>query len=126
MAEVVAAAERLLDLQILDADGRQVGKVDDLEFTVPEDGGSPFLCAVLCGPLAFGPRLGGRLGLRWERIAVRLRPEPDPQPVRLDFGLVTVEAADLRVAAPDLESVGAGRLEVWLRDHFISRIPGAR
>ncbi len=125
MTDVIDAGERLLDLQMVDADDNPVAKVDDLELTLPDDGGAPYVSAVLSGPLAFGARLGGRMGVWWAGIGARLHPDPAPQPVRIDFGLVTVEATDLRVAVPDPDFLDAQRLEVWLRDHLVRRIPGA-
>jgi hypothetical protein len=125
VADVISAAERLLDLQILTADGRPAGKVDDLELTVPDGEGAPYLSAVLSGPLAFGPRLGGRLGVWWKRTAARLRDEPDPQPIRIDVAILAVESTDLRLTADEPETSDGNRLENWLRDHFIGQIPGA-
>lgn len=122
--EVIDAAERLCDLQLLDAADEPVGKVDDLELTCPDDGGPPYVSAVLCGPLGFGPRLGGRVGRWWTGIGARLHPDADPEPVRIDFGLVQVRQTDLQVAAQD-GVLGTDRLEDWLREHFIERIPGA-
>ena len=55
----------------IDPDGRMVGKVDDLELELAEDG-TPYVTALLTGPRALGPRLGGRLGRRWWPIAGRL------------------------------------------------------
>jgi hypothetical protein len=75
-----SADELLLDRQIFDADGLPAGKVDDLELTLPEDGGPPVLTAILTGPLALGPRIGGRLGQWWAAAGRRLRPDDDPHP----------------------------------------------
>ncbi|MDQ1537495.1 MAG: hypothetical protein QOE58_1888, partial [Actinomycetota bacterium] len=55
-------ALHLLDRQVDDTEGKAVCKVDDLELTVPEDGGPPYVSAILCGPQALGPRIGGLLG----------------------------------------------------------------
>ena len=56
---VVDAGLHLLDRQVIDPDARNVCKVDDLELTVPEDGGAPYVTAILCGPGVLGRRLGG-------------------------------------------------------------------
>jgi hypothetical protein len=125
MPDVISAADRLLDLQILTPDRRPASKVDDLELTIADDGQGPFVSAVLCGPLAFGPRLGGRLSVWWRRTATRLRREPDPEPVRIPFGLLDVQDTALQMTADQPEVGDESRLEAWLRDHFIGRIPGA-
>lgn len=125
MTDAIDAAQRLLDLHIVDANGQTVGKVDDLELAEAEHGGAPYVSAVLCGPLAFGPRLGGRLGLWWTTIAARMRPEENPEPVRIDFGLLDVEATQLRASVPEPDLLGTRRLETWLREHLIGRLPGS-
>lgn len=112
-----------LDRELLDRDGVPVGKVDDLEFDVT-DGGEPLLTAVLCGPTALGPRLGGRLGTWWVAIARRLRPQDDPAPVRIavdDIERVDRETVRLRTAGDD---VGTWRLRHWVDRKVIERIPG--
>lgn len=62
----VDAVLNLLDRQIVDSDGRLVGKVDDLELT--EHGSRLRATGLLTGPAALVPRLGGRhaeAALRW-------------------------------------------------------------
>ena len=114
----------LLDRQILGADGTPVGKVDDLEFTDPDDGTPPILTAILCGPVAFGPRLGGLLGLWWLSTARRLRWEADPAPSRIPFGDVeSVDRKQIRLKVKG-EQVGAQLLRTWTRDKIVSRLPG--
>jgi sporulation protein YlmC with PRC-barrel domain len=73
-------ALNLLDRQILDCEGKMLGKVDDIELTQQEDGLA--VTAVLTGPAALLHRLGGRLGDQlvstWDRLKLsephRLRP----------------------------------------------------
>ncbi|WP_297601298.1 hypothetical protein [Mycobacterium sp.] len=120
-----SADELLLDRQILDVDGLPVGKVDDLELSEPDDGGPPVLIAVLTGPLALGPRIGGRLGEWWAAAGRRLRPNDDPRPNRIP--ITQVEHCDrtelkLRVSRDRLD---ADRLRDWTRDHIIGPIPGS-
>src|SRR5207237_10162061 len=80
----------LLDRQILDRDGQDVGKVDDVEFTVGEDG-TTYLSALLVGPEALGRRLGGRPGRVVSGTAARLAPAR-PGPIRIPHD--TVEQGD--------------------------------
>jgi hypothetical protein len=120
-----SADELLLDRQIFDVDGLPLGKVDDLELTEAEDGGPPVLTAILTGPLALGPRIGGRLGEWWSAVGRRLRPNDDPQPNRIP--LTQVERCDrtelkLNVSRDRLD---ADRLRDWTRDHIIAPIPGS-
>jgi hypothetical protein len=79
----LSANDSLLDRQILDVAGEPVGRVDDVELTEPEDGRPPVLTALLCGPTALGPRIGGRIGTWWLAIGRRLRARDDPCPNRI-------------------------------------------
>ncbi len=114
----------LLDRQIVDADGRPAGKVDDLEFELPEDGSPPVLTTILGGPDALGPRVGGRLGSWIVVVGRRLRPDDGHGPIRIPFGLVdgVDDHVQLRVSQ---DQACPHRLEDWLRVHVIERIPGA-
>jgi hypothetical protein len=121
---VCDANDLLLDRLILDADGQPVGMVDDLELGDPDGGGALVITAILCGPTALGPRIGGRLGTWWLSIGRRLRPLDDPYPVRIPFGDVTgLDRRELTVrrAAADY---GTRRLRDWVYGKLISRIPG--
>jgi len=113
----------LLDRQILDCDGEPVGKVDDVELAVGADGRLRVV-ALLVGPQALGRRLGGRLG-RWiSTTAGRLHPVEHPDPIRIPYALVArrSSAIDLSVRRDRLPEP---TLEAWLREHVITRIPGA-
>ena len=118
------AALQLLDRQLVDADGRLAGKVDDLELTFPDGGGPPLVTAILAGPGALSRRVGGRLGAWLEAVANRLRDGDDRRPARVPFSAVTEigSAVRLRVAKADLET---NRLEAWTRDRIIGKLPGA-
>jgi sporulation protein YlmC with PRC-barrel domain len=118
------AALQLLDRQLVDADGRLAGKVDDLELTFPDGGGPPLVTAILAGPGALSRRVGGRLGAWLEAVANRLRDGDDRQPARVPFSAVTEigSAIKLRVAKAELET---DRLEAWTRDRIIGKLPGA-
>jgi sporulation protein YlmC with PRC-barrel domain len=118
------AGLRLLDRQLIDRDGMLAGKVDDLELTPSEeDPRVLYVTAILAGPGALASRLGGRLGHWIERISARLREESD-RPARVPFGAVKAigTAVDLWVPREELET---DRLEEWVRQHAIGKIPGA-
>src|SRR6476661_3212731 len=88
----------LLDRQVIDTDGGLVCNVDDVEITVPDDGGPPYVSAILCGPGALGPRIGGLLG-RWMVAAHRhLGRHRDEAPDRIGFELVTDIGTAITVA----------------------------
>ncbi|CAL9381236.1 hypothetical protein SUDANB121_01071 [Nocardiopsis dassonvillei] len=112
----------VLDRQIVDAEGGDVGKVDDVEFTWSE-GEPPAMTALVGDTAALGPRIAGRLGLFWETVLDRLRP-PDGEPTRIplenveEFTPTTV----LNTSAPR----GMRPLEAWVAEHLIGRIPGGR
>jgi sporulation protein YlmC with PRC-barrel domain len=118
------ANDLLLDRLILDCDGQPVGMVDDVELTEPGDGGAPVVTAILCGPTALGPRIGGHLGTWWLAIGRRLRPLDDPYPVRIPFDdVVALDRRELTVRRSG-EANGTWRLREWVYDKLISRIPG--
>jgi hypothetical protein len=119
----LAAGLRLLDRQIVDRDDKPVAKVDDLEFTIDHDG-RPYVSALLCGPGAFGPRIGGRLG-RWiTAVWRRLHPDASPTPVRIP--IVVMNRLDAAVHLEILrEATGTQTLDAWLATHVIEPIPGA-
>jgi hypothetical protein len=120
-----SADELLLDRQILDADNLPVGKVDDLEFSAPDDGGPPVVTAILTGPLALGPRIGGRIGQWWAAVGRRLRPNDDPNPNRIPIDLVDhCDRLELRLSV-SRDVLDADRLRDWTRDHIIAPIPGS-
>lgn len=112
----------VLDRQIVDRDGRMVGKADDLELEMDADG-RPRVTAILTGPLALGPRLGGRLGNWMCAVARRLAGGPDA-PHRIDIALVSDigSAITVSVSHEDLDNAA---LERWVDTHVVSRIPGS-
>ena len=121
---VYDAALHLLDRQLVDRDGKLVGKVDDLELEVPEGGGAPYVTAILAGPGALAGRLGGRLGAWLEGLAGRLRERDEPRPARISFAWVKKigSAVELSAAKQDLET---DVVERWVAEHVIGRLPGA-
>lgn len=124
MGRVVDVNELLLDRQLFDCNGEPVGKVDDLEFTDTGDG-PPVLTAILTGPLAFGPRLGGALGLLWYATAKRLRIEVSAGARRIPLRLVdTVDRKQITLSVPR-DDIEEGSLSEWTGEKFIQRIPGS-
>jgi hypothetical protein len=118
------ANDLLLDRQLTDSRGVPTGRVDDLELSDPGPGRPPVLTALLSGPTAFGPRIGGRLGTWWLAVGRRLRPVEDPYPNRIPVELVDhVDRIEITLLCPR-ETLGSYRFGHWVRDKIISRIPG--
>jgi sporulation protein YlmC with PRC-barrel domain len=111
----------LLDRQVIDIDGAFICKVDDLELDLDETG-KPYVTAILVGPRALGPRLGGRVG-RW-MVAIGRRLS-DAGPPRIDFGLV-VDIGSAIIVSRSRDELPVAPLESWVDSFVISRIPGSR
>jgi hypothetical protein len=123
LPDVLDAGLRLLDRQVVDCEDRPVANVDDLEVAYDE-GGRPYVVAVLTGPGAWGPRLGGRLS-RWiTAIWRRLHPAVRPAPSRIPMTAVTKVDSAVHLSVPRA-STAALALDQWVDRYIISRIPGA-
>jgi sporulation protein YlmC with PRC-barrel domain len=113
----------LMDRQVIDVDGRLVCKVDDLELEL-DDAGRPYVTAILVGPRALGPRIGGRLGHWFAAVAAR-QAAPDRREVpRIDFGQVTDIGSAVKLARRH-DELDITPLERWVDTHVIGRIPGS-
>lgn len=116
----------LLDRQVVDADDVPVCKVDDLLLEQDEEGNWRPV-AILLGPGALGPRLGGRLGATLSGIHRRMRGQQEPEPPRIPWRLVSGIGSDVRLGLPlAMLPADLTPLEDWLRDHVVARIPGSR
>jgi sporulation protein YlmC with PRC-barrel domain len=122
-SRVIDAKQDLLDLQILDRDGRPVGRVDDVELD-DSGGGPPVVVALLCGAPALAYRFRGWLGAVIRGIYVRLHDDRDPSPLRIPIEHVRHinSRVDLQISADEL---GIGRFDRWIVDNLLGRIPGA-
>lgn len=128
MAETVGgrrydAALHFLDRQIIDPDGRLVAKVDDIELREAADG-RLVVTALLTGPGALGPRLGGRVGEWVVAVWRRLHPSRDPEPSRISIADVVEIDSAIHVGRRR-DSLAVDGLERWADDHIVSRLPGA-
>lgn len=119
----LSAGLDVLDRQLVDPVGMMAGKVDDLEIT-PSENGPPVVTAILAGPGALARRLGGHLGTWLASVQERLRPEDRDGPARIGFGVVASidDHVTLTVSREDLDTF---EFEAWVRDRFISKIPGS-
>lgn len=116
------ANRTLLDRLLISADGDHVGMVDDIELS---DDAQPVITALLSGPTAFGPRIGGRLGSWWLAIGRRMRPADDPYPNRVAFEAVSqIDHRGITLML-DAAHVPTRRLRGWARHKVIARLPGS-
>src|SRR4051794_4712060 len=89
----------LLDRQVVGPEDELICKVDDLELT--DDGtGALYVSAILTGPAALGPRIGGIVGRAMLAIQRRLSSGPEPGPGRIDFAMVSDIGTAVTVTTP--------------------------
>jgi sporulation protein YlmC with PRC-barrel domain len=115
-------ALHLLDRQVLDTAGRFVAKVDDVELVERE--GQLYVAALLTGPQALGPRLGGLLGRWLVWLSAGLGRGDTSLPGRIGLELVTDIGPQITVARSRRE-LGVHVNEDRARAYLVSRIPGA-
>lgn len=109
---------------MLDSDGYLVGKVDDVELEIGDDG-APVVVALHIGLHSLGTRIGGAIGRSMAAVARRLHTTGDPQPLRVPFGVVQDIGSAVTLSVRH-ELLDPPALEKWLCDNVIGRIPGAR
>jgi hypothetical protein len=115
---------RLLDHQIVGVDGELVGNVDDL--VVHESESGIVVTALLSGPPALARRQGGRGGRWLDAVWRRLHPDRDPLPTAVPLDEVTRLDSAVHVSRLGESVLAASQgFELWLRDHVVSRLPGA-
>ena len=123
--EHLSLAYDLLGAQIVDAERRPLGRIEDLELEL-EEGGAPRVTTILTGLEALGQRVGGTLG-RWAAgVAARLRPADEPGgPTRIDARHIEKvrPLVELDVRFAELPQVAG--LERWLARNVVGRIPGS-
>jgi sporulation protein YlmC with PRC-barrel domain len=115
----VDVARDLLDKQVVDRNGRMLGRVDGIVLERPENG-APRLTAILIGPVALAFRLHPTLG-RWMAALERACGLPSGRPVRIDVAHIS----DIgRHVHTDLTSSDTPVLAVEQRlRRWVSKIP---
>ena len=111
---------QILDQQLVDRSGVNIGKVDGIVLELRNDA-PPRVAALLTG----GHLLARRLHPRVESWAARLTRGWGPRAdhaLRIPWSKVRKIGVEVKV---DIEAEGAVPWEHWVRDHIISRIPGA-
>ncbi|WP_431899894.1 hypothetical protein [Nonomuraea sp. bgisy101] len=120
-ARTLHAQLHLLDRQVARADdGRLVCKVDDLELALDRNG-CPYVTAILAGPLALGPRIGGVIGRLMVATTELFRPEEDPAPQRIAIREVAGIGSAITVGGDPQEAA----LERWARTRVIAPLSGS-
>lgn len=114
----------LLDRRVVDADGRHVGKVDDLLLELPADDSAPRVTALLLGPGALGGRFGSRLG-GWIAAAGRRLAADSTGMIEIPIERVRRIGNVVELDRAWEKIPGRRGLETWLRDDLIGRLPGA-
>ena len=116
----------LLDQQIIDAEDRPVGRVDDVLLEPPPGGGPPELVAVLTGAQALGERLGGVTGRLMASVAARLRGgERHTDPVAVPARLIGDSSDLVKLTVPVRDLPDVMGWERWLAYHVVEGLPGA-
>lgn len=115
----IDGALNLLDRQILDSDGKMVGKVDDVELTQQDDGLA--ITALLVGTAALLHRLGGQLGNEMVTKWVQLR---ESEPHRSRPWRIEMSQVDRLDSAVHLTVAREGVLERDTEAHRLGRLTG--
>lgn len=113
----------LLDKELLDANGRQMGRVDGLLMELRE-GEPPRITSISIGGTTLTQRLPGFVG-RWLSAFITRWGLRKGRPFRIDWSHVTeVNTTSVRLDV-DSDQTPAMSTAHWVRDHIITRIPGA-
>ena len=116
---------RLLDHQLVGPDGTLLGNVDDIELV--ERGGRWLVTGLMVGPAALSQRMPGRVGDWLYAVWRRLHPAEHPAPVVVPIEHVVRIDSAVHVDEPAAHALTLTfGLELWLREHVIGRLPGAR
>jgi hypothetical protein len=112
----------VLDKQLVDRQGRLMGKADGIVLELRE-GAPPLVVAIAQGGVTAGRRVGPRVA-RWIRAVAQACGVTDGEPRRYAFTAVMEVGRDVRLDV-DAEECGAWAWERWLREHVVARIPGS-
>jgi sporulation protein YlmC with PRC-barrel domain len=110
----------ILDQQLVDRTGLDMGKVDGIVLELRDDA-PPRIGALLTGGHLLARRVHPRLEA-WARWLTRRWGPKDREPLRIPWSKVMKIGVDVKV---DMAADEAIPWEHWVRDHIISRIPGA-
>jgi hypothetical protein len=118
----VDLARECLDKLVIDRHGKKAGRADGIVLEL-EEGRPPRVAFI-----DIGPSVQARRSPRWlaacVRWLIRKASGSADASVRVPFDKVTLQRNEVMVAIDSKDTPG-GALERWLRDHVITRIPGA-
>jgi sporulation protein YlmC with PRC-barrel domain len=115
-------ARDCLDKQLVDLNGRHMGRVDGLVI-VYEDGEQPRVAFVEVGAMTQAARLHPRLAQWVKRLAARWG-KSGSDPYRIAWSEITATGVNV-TAGVEAEKTPAFAWERWLRAKIVGRIPGA-
>lgn len=111
----------VLDNQVVDSKGRNMGRVDGIIMEV-RAGQRPLLTYIEIGGVTLARRLSPRIG-RWaEKIARKLGKGAESH--RIAFSKIEKVGINVDVDV-EVENTQVGAFERWLSKHIVSHIPGA-
>ncbi len=111
----------LLDQQVLDSTGRPIGRVDEVEMDVADDGSLGVL-GFRVGGAALGHRLDGAVGRAMIGTCRQVADhEASPE---LRIGELSEWSPRLTLTRALAELPGVAGLERWLGVRLVSRVPG--
>jgi hypothetical protein len=118
----VDLARECLDKLAVDRHGQKAGRADGIVLEL-EDGRPPRVAFIDIGPSVQARRYPRWLAacVRW---LIRKTSGNHEAAVRVPFDKVKLQRNEVMVAIDSKDTPG-GALERWLRDHVITRIPGA-
>ena len=122
----VWAALELLDRQLVDRDGRLVGKVDDVEFEIDDEPDAlPRVTALLSGLGALANHIGGDTGAALAAAERRLAERRDRHPSRVDIAARDRDRVGDRARRRSRGPRHEPRRTLGRATSIIDKIPGA-
>jgi sporulation protein YlmC with PRC-barrel domain len=115
-------ARDCLDKQLVDLNGRHMGRVDGIVIEIEGDG-QPRVSFVEVGVVTQASRLNTALG-RWAARAARRWGRAGGDPYRIPWSEITATGVNV-TAGVEAEKTPAFAWERWLRAKIVGRIPGA-
>ncbi len=122
MDEPLGLIRDVLDNQLVDRNGRKMGKADGLVIELRK-GKPPKLAYIEVGGPTLAARIHPRLGEWVMRLARRFGESGEPYRIR--WSRVKSVGIDIEVEL-DAEKTPVLAFEHWLREHVVSRIPGGK
>lgn len=123
MADEMHLVRDLLDKQLIDRDGRRMGKVDGIVIH-PRRGKPPRVVAVETGAAVLGARIHPAIGRRIERILRRLDRRA-AEPARVPMEKILHRGLDVQLDV-DARRTSALSMERWFAEKIVGRIPGGQ